>query len=548
MNFWQSRHGFAAGKLLYYLARGILWFLFVWGAPLALRAEPLPDSFFRSNLWPLQINEYAGRYPNAPFQVKSYELWVEEPKAITQYLGLNLVKAKLKYLDDIDSNYFEYETAVEGEKRKGKLFLQVTGGLYYQILELRFVPYFDLREIRRKEREEAERLRLEQEGEKKDDVARGVISRRLDGVEQTEELEEVEEDYDNVDPIENPEIIPGIQDVHTGITIAVDIALLDENKRKQRLYRFDDTKRQIFAERYVYTSRGGLQRLVRSYANGAKERFIYYFSTGGLKEVYYQDRDGSSYLLRYTIGGDPSEKQIRDVDNVVIYDERNSYTRAGDLRAKLEIDYLKQEFVENFYQNGKLNSRKQYAIQSDYMQERIRSEGRKSILQKVSEAQSGVAEQDGEAEQDEEISGEPLPESEADLNGTEDQKSDEENQLETFLYQESVLGPLPPKKYLDLLYEESFRYNKRGDTTGVRNKALLHDRVTISKYDDDGTLLLDRIFLDGLLEYEIVYEDDQSKTEIFYYKNEPLLKVYYKNNTKFREEILENGRIIETRE
>ncbi len=457
---------------------------------------------FENIVGPFFINEYFLQYPYVPFAPQTYEIWLEETKSITQYLGFNAIDARVKYLDEKDTTYFEYVFTDPSTNvaTKGKLFLRITGGLNYQILDVRFVPYFDLRKVSPQNNTTTEPLPPDKEAFESLLPSSLEITETVDAppVEQQAQQEIPEEDYENPDPIQYPQIIPSIEDTKNSIPLFIDIAILDENKRKENLFRFNTTRQKLFTEQYVYTSKGALQRLIRNHVNGTIERFIYYFSTGGLKEVFYQDKDGSSYVLRYTLGGDLSEKQIRNRNGKIEYDERNQYTKKGTLISKIEVEYTQKLYTENNYRNGKITLKKVYSIRD------------------------------------------------SDTIPTDTQTIDPNTTIT--VAQDSVLGPLPKEQELDLLYEENFRYNERGETTGVRNRDILNERITISQYNDEGILTKEKYYLNGELEYEVVYSNNEEKQEIFYFKNEPILKIYYQENSKIKEEVLKNGRVAEIRQ
>ena len=460
---------------------------------------------FENTIGPIYINEYFLQYPHVPFASQNYEIWLEETKSITQYLGFNDIDSRVKYLDAQDTTYFEYVMTdpKTNVSTKGKLFVRITGGTEYQVLDVRFVPYFDLRAITQQKsfQQKNTETQIDKEiFESQLPVSLEVTELPNTNADTSETNNEIpKEDYDNPDPIQYPQIIPSIKDTKNSILLFLDVVILDENQRKKNLFRFNNIRAKLFTERYVYTSKGALQRLIRSHVNGTTERFIYYFSTGGLKEVFYQDKDGSSYVLRYTIGGDLSEKQIRNKLGKLEYDERNSYTKKGTLVSKIEVEYKQNIYTENKYKNGKIIVKKVYSIRNSNA---ITTEQQISNIQDI------------------------------DLISSEN----------------SVLGPLPKSEYLDLLYEENFRYNNKGDTTGIRNRDVLNERITISQYDDEGILLKEKYFLNSELEYEVIYGSEEQKQEIFYFKNSPVLKIYYQKNSKIKEEVLKDEQIIETRQ
>ncbi len=421
----------------------------------------------------LSLNDYVGAYPYVPFAATYGVTYLEDPDLISQNVGLNAIDVQLRYLDNEEKTYYEYEHKEEGKKSKGNLFLKRTEGHLYQIVEAKFVSY--------QEAAESAASAAESAASAAESAASAAPS--------------------TADPV-----VPNIEDAEQGVTIFVDLALLDENARKERLYRYDAYRRLQFFEYYAYTSKGALQRLIRSYSDGTKERFIYYFSTGGLKEIYNQNKDGSSRVFRYSVSGDLSEKQIRDKEDALVSDERNKYSSKGKLLQKVEVFYHEKRYIKKQYRDGKLYKQQNFELNKDSVDV--------TVLAGASSGSEGSSKED----------------------------------VQSFLLQDSVLGPLPSESQISLLYEEEFRYDQEGNTTESQSNSLLSENETVLRYDNEGVLEKEQFFKGGQLEREIEYSSKKERKELYYYEGKEVLRILYKDNSKVREEVLQDGEVIEVRE
>lgn len=330
-------------------------------------------------------------------------------------------------------------------------------------------------------------------------------------------------------PEEKKSVVPLYKHRDTGYSLVIDVVLKEKGRDLKRavLYRYDDQINELYKETYLYTNKGAVQRLVRTYASGALQRFVYYFSTGGLKEIFYQDPDGSTYLLSYTLAGALATKLLYNIDAELIYELTNTYDEYDKLAYKIEIDYNAATSIESEYTNEQLMIRKTYLLK-EYVKQ-----SEKNKKQNVLDNQSVDSTIDSTIDQSIDSTIDPTIDSTIDQStqgtGTKAvSKSKTEDRVDQQI----------------LLRTDIYQYNPSGNQISTESTNLLHEDITSTSYVEDTEV--ESLYRNGILKKEIIKEGDK-QTEVFYFRGKLVYKIYYQRNKKIKEEVFDNGEILETR-
>jgi YD repeat-containing protein len=86
---------------------------------------------------------------------------------------------------------------------------------------------------------------------------------------------------------------------------------------------------------------------------------------------------------------------------------------------------------------------------------------------------------------------------------------------------------------------------------GILREVVIRRRGNIETqygYDEDGQLSEERRIVNGVVESDILYRQNGLREELRYRAGEPVLRVYFDNDRRVREEVIQGGRVVETRE
>ena len=252
----------------------------------------------------------------------------------------------------------------------------------------------------------------------------------------------------------------------------------------------------------------------RNFSDGAVQRYIYYFSTGGLKDVYYQDPDGSTYLLAYTLAGNLSEKILYNTEQLLSYKLENTYDETDQLIFQQEMDYDTMRSKEVVFENKHIIEQRYYELIED------------------------TGESDGESSADADTKESTSTETNTELDDTET-NSPKSDSTEDILITKKII------KEKQLLKTDYYTYNNTGEQIRKQNQDVLHENI-VSVVEENGTYT-ETNTKDGIIISKSIAKDD-NKTISYFFQEEEILRQYFVNNNKIKEEIINNGEVIETRE
>lgn len=460
------------------------------------------------------FNDYFEKFDKVPQKPVLATNWYRLPKEIAPRIDLSVISPATRYFEDDGTPYLE--KTIDGIK--GRLFLKELIGSKYRILDLQFVPYLD-----------AESLITD--NDVSIDEPQLVVS----------DEDQVKDDSKDKDDASNF-VVPLFAQRDTGHSIVVDVILVDStnNPKRNALYRYDREGNHIYQESYVYTSRGAIQRLTREYENGSLERFIYYFTTGGLKEVFYQNPDKSTYLLSYTLSGNLLEKIIHDSTQRLAFELHNTYDDYDSLILTIESDYNVLQEIESVFENNNLLSRTSYLLQEKISEVKDPAELEQFASEDLTNPEINTS---IENEEQSDI---------VQLNDTDPQTTDvdDDTQSDDILIEDQITDVVEEVEVRSveyeriILFEEFFTYDESGNEIGSKRIEALNEYTKEVSYEDEKTI--ESYYKNGLLMYKETIEGSNSKV-VYFFEGNPILNIYYNKNSKVKEEIIFNGEVVETR-
>lgn len=554
------------------------------------------------------INNYYKVYPEVPPEPIVEVNWYKSPEDISRRMELNNIAHSTRYFDD-GTPYLEKE--VYG--LKSRLFLKETKGHRYTIYDLKYVPYKDDPEIIKKDREEAERKKIEEElkaeeeqkaeEEKKEKEAKNKVAleeaqEKVPAREESKQIADNSKDEQTVvkegeedatkegevatalgteieqeiveiikttalqdheklllEPItplkdDNPlrnSIVPEFWERNSGSTLYVDVVIqsVSDVSKREKLYRYAGKGERIYIETYNYTDKGALQRLNREFANGAVQRYIYYFSTGGLKDVFYQDPDGSTYLLSYTLAGNLLSKILYNTNKEKSYELYNTYNDNDALISQVETNYENRLEIQSVFKDSYVSEKKFYTLKLEEDIEKEREEKEKEEAEKV-EGEASLQKKSQEEDQQESEAQKEIA-SVSDANG-EDNKDTTQGSAEEEDLNLAQTDATPKDRTIVervLLKTEDFEYSPAGEQIKLEERNILHEDIVRVEEKDGETKEIK--LRDGNVISEVIKKGDE-RIQIYYFRGEPILKVYYDRKKKYKEEVINNGEVIETRQ
>ncbi len=416
------------------------------------------------------LNSYTKLYPNSiPNAAPTSDDIYSTPKDIAVFVSLKSIGARVIYPSD-GTEYLE--TELYGVR--GRLFLRVVESFLYSIRDVRFMPYkvdnlpTNLLKraqgyMREKKTDVLISEKIKQDSKKNDEknsIAQGDKQKENSApVNKLSVIEYVDGQYS----------VPRQYDESNSFSFVLDIIVIKKSKRNS-LERYIHGKKS-YTETYRYTTKGALRTLVRKYSNGTLEQFLYYFTGGGLEEVFHQERDGKSYKQRFTTSGELRQQEEFDDKDAVIYNLTNDFDEQGLIKKKNIVDFKKKERIITYYIDGREARVERYIIKR-------KDESTEQILIEI----------------------------------------------------------------LQYNYNADSRLSKK-ESKGVSNKKILK-----SVFDKDGALIKTQEFIDGKISIEIEEKGNKKNIKTFFLDEIPVIRVYYNGEYKEKEEVINNGKIVETRE
>ena len=459
--------------------------------------------------------------------------WYRLPGDIGQRVDMSTIDPSIKYFEDDDIPYLTKE--INGIQ--GRLFLKEVVGFRYTILDMQFVPYLDAQEngasIANPEYVTSIFLTEDTEVAIIEETAGEATNTTENNTQDTLiETDTPSSIIANEDTENKNSIIPLFSQRTTGTSLYIDVVLYTGNNRAKRetLYRYDNNQELIYTEKYVYTKRGGIQRLTRTYASGAIQRFVYYFATGGLKEVFYQDPDGSSYLLSYTLAGDLSSKILTDSSDDVAYELYRLFDSNNIIDREIERNFVTHINTEYQYQDNLLIHKEIYDMNITNTSDVSALENNEIIAidDTVAEDESEELRDATPTLADEEVAIDSIDDGSVTISVREDIQEIDKNRK--------------------LLSTERYIYDEEARLVRTALSDILNEIVTYVTYPEDGSIeKIEDIYRNTQLVQTNIDRIEAQREEVFYFAEQKVLAVYYDNDTRIREEIFRNEQVVETR-
>lgn len=447
------------------------------------------------------LNEYYKKYPEVPKAPQLSVSWYRSPEDIGSKIELHNIAHNTRYFEDDGTSYLE--KIIDG--KKARLFLKETTGFRYTIYDLVYVFYLDNTEgiVNDDINSRLPESIIEPNNDLDNDLGKDKTTNDAnDEIDLDDGNDDGNETGSTVsDDLKNT-IVPFYSLKETGKSIFVDIVLQEKNNVSKRevLYRYGRDENKVYTETYTYTEKGAIQRLNRNFSDGTLQRYIYYFSTGGLKDVYYQDPDGSTYLLTYTLAGSLSEKTLYNTEQFLSYELKNTYDENNQLIFQQVMDYDAMRSREIVFENKHIIEQRYY-----------------ELIEKEDETDEEANEESSENSSEE----------------TDNANSD------SITITKKIIGDK------QLLKTEYYTYNNTGEQIRKQQQDILHENI-VSVIEEDG-MHIETNKKDGVIINQTITKDT-NKTITYFFQEAEILRQYFENNNKIKEEIINNGEVIETRE